>query len=60
MDEDSHTLVQRRILKEQLYLQDAEKLNWQDDEESRNNSLAISTGIIQCYKSMKTRGPNLS
>ena len=34
-DEESHTPIQKRILKELCNLQEAEKLNPQDDEESR-------------------------
>ena len=52
-DEASHTSIQKRILRNLRNLQDAESLNPQKTEESRQKFLSTSTGRTQCYNSMK-------
>ena len=53
-DEMSHTPIQQRMLRELRNLQQAEKLNPQDEIESRRKFLSASTGRTQCYNSMKS------
>ena len=53
-NEALHTPIKKRILRKLPILQEAESLNPQEDEESRQSSSVTLTGRTQCYNSMKS------